>query len=89
MFDDHRATVHIETAVKSIIMGEISKCVTCGLGFPSLEGLKSEVRLQQHEKTPHKLHHPELVDPNTGTVSYIADSIAEVQETMTNSLDFN
>ena len=34
-------------------------------------------------------HHPELVDPNTGTVSYMADSIAEVQETMTNSLDSN
>ena len=34
-------------------------------------------------------YHPELIDPNTGTVSYMADSIAEVQETMTNSLDSN
>ena len=53
--NDHKATVHSENIVKLTIMGEISKCTTCGLKFPSLEGLKSEVRLQQHEKTAHKV----------------------------------
>ena len=55
MFDDHRTTVHTETAVKSIIMGEISKFETCELGFPNLGSLESEVRLQQHRRTPHRV----------------------------------
>ena len=34
-------------------------------------------------------HHPELINPNTGTVSYMANSIAGVQETITNGLGSN
>ena len=46
---------NIETAVKPIIMGEISKCEKCELGFPSVGSLKSEARLQQHKRTPHRI----------------------------------
>ena len=37
---------NIETAVKPIIMGEVSKCDKCELGFLSVGSLKSEARLQ-------------------------------------------
>ena len=52
---DYKATVHSVNFIKLMIMGKNSKCITCELRFPSLEGLKSEVRLQRHEKTPHKI----------------------------------
>ena len=36
-------------------MGKVIRCDTCELGFPSIGSLKSEARMKQHKKTPHKI----------------------------------
>ena len=35
-------------------MEEVKKCVICELGFPKVGSLTSEIRLQQHERIPHR-----------------------------------
>ena len=36
------------------IMDRTKRCLVCGLGFPKVGSLTSEMRLQQHKNTPHR-----------------------------------
>ena len=51
-FDNTSKDIIVYSETK--IMERTKRCLVCGLGFPKLGSLTPEMRLQQHENTPHR-----------------------------------